>query len=184
MKILDLKNNFVVFSLIFLSAAWTGFSGILFPPPVEVSTTGPKVGLLSPSFDLESINGGMYSLRQPDKPLYLLNFFASWCPPCKSELPAMQRVFDYYKEYGVEIYAISNLQQDSIDDIQSLAESTGIQFPVLLDKDGSVFDEYLIRALPTTLLVNSNGRVLKVFYGGPLNEIILSREINLYLGGK
>jgi peroxiredoxin len=94
----------------------------------------------------------------------------------------MQRVYDYYKESGLEIYAISNLQQDSINEIQSLAETTGIQFPVLLDKDGSVFDEFLIRAIPTTLLVDSNGRVLKVFYGGPLNEIILSREINISLG--
>jgi len=123
-------------------------------------------------------------LAQVKGKVVLINFFASWCPPCKAEMPAMQKVNSAYQTSGLQIYAITNLQQDNLPDIQNFIDASGAQFPILLDHDGAVFREYAIHALPTTFLIDSTGHIQKIFYGGPLTEGLLATEIDRLLKGR
>ena len=67
---------------------------------------------------------------------------------------------------------------------RSLLKISGVQFPILLDKNGTTYRDYAIRALPTTFLLDLSGRIHKVFYGGPLTEVLLSTEIEKVLKGR
>ena len=177
------KMKWIAISSLVLSAGWIVFSSIMIP--AQGSTiSSPQIGFLAPAFDLPSLSQDNENISQNQDEVVLVNFFASWCPPCKTEMPAMQNVYTTYHAKGLEIYAVTNLQQDNLSDIQAFIKDSGVQFPILLDGNGATFRDFAIRALPTTFLLDSSGRIRKVFYGGPLTEVLLSTEIEKVLKGR
>nr|WP_236838894.1 TlpA disulfide reductase family protein [Caldalkalibacillus salinus] len=117
-----------------------------------------EVGFQAPSFFLEHLHTGEeYSLDSTDKPV-LINFWASWCGPCKLEAPDMVKVYEEYGEH-IDIYAINLTDVDDIPQVESFVEEYGFTFPVLLDEEGKVADQYNVMAIPTTFVVNSEGEV-------------------------
>jgi cytochrome c biogenesis protein CcmG/thiol:disulfide interchange protein DsbE len=171
------KWKWISLVILALSAGWIALSTQLIPPPVATSISAPQIGLLAPSITLPSLQNGEQNVHLSKGKVVLVNFFASWCPPCKAEMPALQKTYSKYQPDGLEIFAITNLQQDNLTDTQMFIKAAGARFPVLLDQDGTVFREYAIRALPTTFLIDSSGRIRKIFYGGPLTEGLLATEI-------
>jgi len=116
----------------------------------------PEIGFKAPHFKLESLDDSqIFSLENKQKPL-ILNFWASWCGPCRLEAPDL---VDIYKKYGdqVDIYAINMTNTDDISNVKAFVEQENFNFPVLLDKDGSVSSSYNIIAVPTTFFVTSEG---------------------------
>lgn len=176
------KRKLISIFILALSAGWIVYSSILIPTQ-GVTTSAPQTGFLAPYIELPTLQNEQIDKKVMKNEVVLVNFFASWCPPCKAEMPAMQKVYSNYQVKGLEIYAVTNLQQDNLSDIQGFVKSSGVQFPILLDKNGSTFRDYAIRALPTTFLLDSSGRIHKVFYGGPLTEVLLTTEIEKVLKG-
>ena len=124
----------------------------------SVGLQPPKSELESIEFELESLEGDSISLGSFKGKIVLLNFWATWCGPCREEIPSMQELYEAYQDRGLEIIAV-NLMEDK-KSVQKFADSFGMTFPILLDADGRVGRIYGARAIPTTYLIDAEGYIL------------------------
>ncbi|MGF9979615.1 TlpA disulfide reductase family protein [Viridibacillus arvi] len=120
-----------------------------------------KINDVAPDFQLKNLAGEQVKLSDYRGQKVLLNFWASWCPPCKEEIPYMQK---YYEEYGEKsnmvILAVNmtRVEKGGKEKIAEFVEKNEITFPVLLDdEDGKVMKLYDVRLFPTTYIINSEG---------------------------
>lgn len=122
--------------------------------------TAPVVGGIAPNFSVNDLNGKSVELTQvlKNKKVTLINFWATWCPPCRAEIPEFVKFYRKYSTKGVEILAI-NLQENGAD-VKNFAKNNGMNFPVLLDTSGRVGTMYQVMAIPTTFFVDSNGKII------------------------
>lgn len=106
------------------------------------------------------------SLDQYRGKVILLNFWATWCPPCIKEMPSMQRLYEQFDRNDFEIVAIS--AGESVTSVESFLLELGAEltFPILIDEKGLSFEELGIRGLPTSYLFDRNGELIKSFVGG------------------
>jgi peroxiredoxin len=109
-------------------------------------------------FELELLSGGNKKLSDYRGQVVFLNFWATWCGPCRFEMPSMQELYTRFKDDGFVIVAV-NLQEDKRT-VQKFIDSLGLTFPVLLDKSGSVGATYGARSIPTSYIVDRNGYVI------------------------
>ena len=156
---------------------WVFITPRLIPPTIFSDATAPHQGFLSPEFELEMLDGENGALQDFSGKVVLLNFWASWCPPCRSEMPAVQRVYETYQADGFEVVAVNMAHQDSLPDVQSFLDVYGLTFPVLLDQTGETAAKYQVRALPTTFLIDRQGVIREVLIGGPLSEAFLTAKV-------
>lgn len=106
------------------------------------------------------------SLAQYKDKVILLNFWATWCPPCIKEMPSMQRLRDHFEGQPFEIIAI-NTGDDSTSVSSFLFElETELTFPILLDEQGQSYQQFGIRGLPMTLIFDRNGEMVEKVLGG------------------
>ncbi len=133
---------------------------VLMAPGMEVS---PKAGSLAPDFLLETLDGGEVRLSDLRGKGVIVNLWATWCGPCRKEMPQFVAAYDRYQEEGLEIIAVNVQESRSI--IRPFVEDFGIDFPVALDRRGAVSDEYRIIGLPTTYFIDRDGVVREVFQG-------------------
>ncbi len=129
----------------------------------------PQINFKRPSFTLKALDGKKYSTSDVSKPM-VINFWASWCGPCKIEAPELVKL---YERYGnkVQIYAVNITSGDSIDGARNFAETYGFKFPVLLDVDDAVSNKYHIQAIPTTFFINKDGIIVDQIMGFAGEEI-------------
>jgi len=90
--------------------------------------------------------------------LVVLNFWATWCPPCRLEMPSMERLYQEFKGEGLEVVAINFMEREK--PITSFLKENGFTFPVLLDKKGEIARNYGVHGLPVTFLIARNGNLL------------------------
>lgn len=131
----------------------------------DPTKAGPIVGAQAPNFTLNGLDGETYELSdlKGDKPV-LVNFWASWCPPCKAEAPDLVRLYDKYRE-EMEIYAVNLTTADSVEGAQQFVDEYGIVFPVLLDDKGEVGKEYQALSIPTSYFIDRNGTIQNKMIG-------------------
>jgi thiol-disulfide isomerase/thioredoxin len=118
------------------------------------ATDGP---VAAPAFTLASRAGGEVSLADLKGQVVMINFWASWCGPCRQEFPALDQIYAKYKPMGFMLVAI-NVESEKADAERFLA-TTPASFPILYDPDGTVSGNYGVSAMPTTVLVDRQGRV-------------------------
>lgn len=124
----------------------------------------PGAPVDSVDFELPALSAGTQrTLQSFEGEVVLLNFWASWCPPCIEEMPAMQALYEDLGGEGFEIVAV-NLQEDP-ETVRSFMDEHGFDFPVLLDRDGSVAREYGVRGIPTSYVVDPRGRLVAMYVG-------------------
>jgi peroxiredoxin len=111
----------------------------------------------APDFTLASRAGGQLSLADLKGQVVMINFWASWCGPCRQEFPALDQIYAKYKPMGFTIVAI-NVESEKSDAEKFLA-ATPASFPILFDPDNAVSGRYGVSAMPTTVLVDRQGRV-------------------------
>lgn len=172
-----------VLSLLILaaSAAWIWASQ---PAPGSIVQGGipaPREGFLAPDFTLPSSTGEPIHLADLRGQPVLINLWASWCPPCKAEMPAIQRVYERYHEQGFEVLAINTAFQDARADADRFVLEAGLTFPILYDLDGATAKQYHLRALPTSFFVAPDGKIQTVVVGGPLSEALLLSKVEALL---
>ncbi|MFQ5893761.1 MAG: TlpA disulfide reductase family protein [Nitrospinota bacterium] len=114
--------------------------------------------LLASDFVLPDLSGGRWRLYEARGRPVLLNFAATWCPPCRDELPALVRLYEREGPDGIQVVAIF-IDRAGRADVAPFAAELALPFPVLLDPQGAVRRVYQVRALPTTILIDSRGRV-------------------------
>lgn len=124
----------------------------------------PKPGTTSPSFSLMGLDGKQYDVGgKRDKPL-LLNFWASWCDPCKEEAPELVKLADKYKD-SLDVYGVNVTFYDKLDDAKAFVKNYGYTFPVLLDEKEEVYSRFNGVAFPTNVLIDENGIIQDVILG-------------------
>ena len=111
----------------------------------------------APAFTLASREGGQVSLADLKGQVVMINFWASWCGPCRKEFPALDQIYAKYKPMGFALVAI-NVESEKSDAEKFLA-TTPASFPILFDPDNKVSGSYGVSAMPTTVLVDRQGRV-------------------------
>ena len=112
---------------------------------------------LAPDFTLKSVEGRNLRLAEQRGQVVLVNFWASWCGPCRQEMPHLNRLYDKYKSSGFTLLAV-NIDDDARHGAAT-AVKWGLKFPVLLDADKTVTRRYDLGAMPSTVLIDRDGRV-------------------------
>ncbi|GLY12382.1 peroxiredoxin family protein [Pseudobacillus badius] len=139
-----------------------------------------KKGTMVPSFKLKNLSGETISLSDYKGKKILLNFWASWCPPCKEEMPYIQK---YYEERAdksnVEVITVNMTkhEQGDIERVEKFIEEQKLTFPVLLDENGEIMNLYNIRAFPTTYIINEDGMIADIV-SLPLDDKIIEDLIH------
>jgi peroxiredoxin len=111
----------------------------------------------APDFTLKSAEGRNLRLQEQRGQVVLVNFWASWCGPCKQEMPHLNRIYDKYRASGFTLLAV-NIDDDARHGAATAAK-WGLKFPVLLDAEKSVTRLYDLGAMPATVLIDRDGRV-------------------------
>lgn len=141
----------------------------------------PDAGDLAPDFTLTTLEGKEMSLSDLKGKGVMLNFWGSWCEPCKAEMPAMEQVYEKYKDKGFEIVAVNVGETDV--GVQTFVKSYQLDFPVWLDSDKDVTRLYKIGPIPSTFFIDENGIVARRNIG-QLNLTQLEIYVNEILPGK
>ncbi len=118
----------------------------------------------APDFSLGDLDGGTVRLSDLRGQVVIVNFWATWCPPCRFEIPSMQRTWDAVRGTGIVLLAV-HVGGDE-DKVWQFATDYAVDFPVLLDPDSAVTDAWPVIGLPTTFVVDPSGRIAYRAIGG------------------
>ncbi len=143
--------------VLMLAALWIGYLLLAPNPGAHNPGAGIPIGTPAPDFELQTIDGETYRLSDLKGKAVLINFWASWCPPCRAEMPTLQAAYEQYESEGLVILAV-NLNEPELA-IRSFQEDYGITFPIVVDKQDRVSRMYDIVPLPTTYFVDRDGIV-------------------------
>jgi peroxiredoxin len=135
-----------------------------------VSKEKVKVGSTAPDFQLVDLEGNQHKLSDYKGKGVFLNFWGTWCEPCEREMPYMENQYEYYKTQGVEVLAV-NIAESNIA-VQSFVDRHDLSFPVVLDKDRQVLNAYGVGPLPTTFLINPEGKVVHITSGSLTERMV------------
>ncbi|MEO7666313.1 MAG: TlpA disulfide reductase family protein [Dehalococcoidia bacterium] len=136
-------------------------------------------GSLAPDFLLESVAGNETRLTDFRGHPVVLNFWASWCRPCRQEMPLLVDASRRYVDDGLVVIGL-NLQEGKAL-IEAFADDYGIEFPLLMDRDGEVGDRYRLLGLPTTFFIDTDGVIQSVFTG-PLEDKVDDQQVQGAIG--
>ncbi|RMF03555.1 MAG: alkyl hydroperoxide reductase [Chloroflexi bacterium] len=149
--------------------------------PASAAPAGlPQKGQTAPDFSLMSLDGAPVKLSDYSGQVVLVNTWATWCPPCKAEMPTIHNYYQAHKDEGFVVLAVNS--QETSGTVSSFIEANQFTFPVLLDSAGQMEDQYSIRALPTSLVIDRNG-VIQYIHTGEISNDQLELVINPLLKG-
>ncbi|UQZ33432.1 cytochrome C biogenesis protein [Paenibacillus sp. PK3_47] len=135
--------------------------------------TGIQKGQQAPDFALTDLQGNQVQLSDFEGKRVLVNFWATWCPPCKVEMPHMQNIYNDYQTKDVVILGVNmTLTEENPDAVDEFVNEQQLTFPIVMDKDGDVMQTYEIMAYPTTYLLDANGVIREKFQGAISYEIM------------
>ena len=144
------------------------------------SLTAPMTSVLAPDFTLTALDGGNMQLSTLRGKPVILNFWATWCPPCRAEMPELEALWQRYKDDGLLLIGVD--QGENATTVERFARGVvGTTFPLLLDTNQAVGRAYGVRALPTTVFIDAEGRIQDVRIGGPMNRAMLMDSVNKIL---
>src|ERR1044072_1742294 len=140
-------------------------------PTLDVWSMGsrvPAVGTMVEDFHLTDLEGKSQSLSQYRGKIVLVNFWATWCKPCTTEMPAMQSMYDKLRDKGFVVLAVNELEDDA--KVREHIRQFGHTFPVLMDRDNKVANQFGVFGLPVSVFIDQEGRVQEYIKGGLLTE--------------
>jgi peroxiredoxin len=133
-----------------------------------------EVGQPAPDFCLQSAAGNRECLGDYRGQIVLLNFWATWCVPCRAEMPEIENTYRAHRERGFQVLAIN--VQEAEAEVRPFVGELGLTFPALMDRDTAVARAYLARALPSSFLVDRRG-VVQFVRVGPLTGTMLEEQL-------
>src|SRR6266498_4881598 len=158
------------FFWIFLSADKTG-----------TSTSGkgpaPHQGFPAPDFELKTLTGETVKLSDLRGHAVLVNLWATWCPPCRTEMQTIETVYNEYKDQGFIVLAVNMTSQDAAEKIAPFVNEQALTYPILLDETGDMATAYQMKSLPSSFFINQDGIINEVVIGGPMAEALLRTRI-------
>ncbi len=128
----------------------------------------PVVGTPAADFSLTDLNGRVHRLSDYRGKIVLVNFWATWCKPCTTEMPAMQATYDRLRDKGFVVLAVNELEDEA--KVRDHVRTYGHTFPVLLDRDNRVANQFGVFGLPVSVFIDESGVVQEYIKGGLLTE--------------
>lgn len=135
------------------------------PPKKGTTLERPQKGFSAPHFILYDLENKEFTLSDFRGKVVLLNFWASWCGPCRMEMPSMETIYKELKDKGFEILAV-NLDRGGPEKVKGFVSNYKLTFPILLDSGGKIAIKYRITALPTSFLLDQKGIIREKIVGG------------------
>ena len=145
-------------------------------PPADGLEPLPVAGHPAPDFTLQTLEGATVALSDFRGEPVIVNFWASWCGPCRLEMPHLQDA--HAGGVGdVNVLGVNLTKREGdLNDVSTFVEEFGLSFPVVLDESGEVADLYEVRGQPASVFINADGQVHQIFYG-PVNERFIQDRI-------
>jgi peroxiredoxin len=144
----------------------------------EMVSSYPK----APDFTLKDLNGNDVKLSDYDGKLVFVNFWATWCPPCRAEIPGFIKMYDQYKDQGLVILGIST-DREGKEVVQPFVDKNKVNYPILFFNMDVINAYGGITGIPTTFIVNQKGEIVNKFVGFPGDEAF-EKEIEKWLLNK
>ncbi len=173
------QSQRIIFYILVLTAgaSWIFINASPAATSAATKTSAPQTGFIAPDFTLKNLEGKEYTLSELKGSAVLINLWATWCPPCRAEMPAIQKMYDEYKGQGFIVLAINSTIQDDSLEIPAFTTKYNLSFPILLDELGDVSRIYQVRSLPSSYFINRLGLITEVVIGGPMSEALLRTRI-------
>ena len=153
--------------------------------PIAPVTAGrADVGDVMPGYSTDYLNGKRFDLAAEKGNVVLLNLWATWCVPCRYEIPELQKLHDRYASRGFKVIGVS-IDESGVDSVKQFAEEEKITYPIALDADGHLANVLQTTVLPTSVIIDRNGRIVWRKIGALMpNEIdSLDALVQRTLGG-
>ena len=147
------------------------------------------IGSEAPDFTAKLNNGEAFTLSDKKGQVILLNFWATWCPPCKAEMPDIQKLYEKSSTEGEDAVIVLGVaapnmgQEGSEEEIAAFMEEKGYTYPVLMDTEGELFASYGIMSFPTTFMIDRDGNVFG-YVSGMLSADMMDSIVRQTLDGK
>ncbi len=132
----------------------------------------------APDFTLETVDGGTVALSDLRGHPVVLNFWATWCPPCRAEMPELQAAYDLYSSGGLVVLGVN--QGETQAQVQAYRQELGLTFPIALDRQYQASERYAVNSLPTTFFIDREG-IIRTIVVGQMNAALLKENLkNIY----
>lgn len=132
----------------------------------EIPVGEPRVGYLAPDFTLQSIDGQTVQLSAFRGKSVVINYWATWCKPCITELSILDTIFQDYQDQSVVLLSVNGIEQDELNKVNETVNSLALTYPVLLDKGDLLNKKYWIGGfLPTTFFIDEQGVIQEILLG-------------------
>jgi peroxiredoxin len=175
---MDARRWTIVFiGALFLGGAWIILSRVDNPIGGSGALPNPQVGFSAPDFTLDSLIGDPITLSDLRGQVVVLNFWASWCGPCRAEMPALNAVYERFRDQGLIVLGVNTTYQDDEAKARAAIQAWGLTFPIVLDRDSAPSRQYRIQAMPTTFFIGRDGVIADIVFGGPMSEALITSKI-------
>ncbi len=166
---------YLVFVAVFvLGGAWLWWSRVPVDAADDELAAQPAVGRLAPDFTLETLDGETFQLSDHlGKTPIVLNYWATWCGPCRREIPVLQAAYEHYE--GDILFLGVDLAEDP-EVVQAYVDDIGMTFTVPMDVDQVAAERYNIHGLPTTFFIDRDG-IIRSVWAGEMNSVTLAENI-------
>jgi len=148
----------------------------LAPSSTPTPTQGTKIGNLAPNFQLQNLDGQTVSLSNLRNKPVLINFWATWCSPCRSEMPYIQEIYEEWSDKGLVVLAIN--MGESSSKVDEFMQSHNLSFTVLLDTKQDVAQRYNITGIPTTFFVDKDGIIQAAKIGAYRDKAEIEKSLS------
>jgi peroxiredoxin len=144
------------------------------PPTADYSVVPSKVNFPAPELVLNDLNGNKVDISDFQQQIVMINNWATWCPPCKAEMPTLAK---YYKAHSNEGFMLFGIEAgDSKKDVASFVEKYGITFPVLIDPNTRALTAFHNDSLPSSYVIDHDGNVI-LAWTGPISRDMLEKYV-------
>jgi len=149
---------------------------------VDMTGVSAKEGLdkgdLAPNFELTTLEGKVVKLSDYKGKKVVLNFWATWCHPCRAEMPHMQNYYeDYAEDEEVEILAVNLTNGDTVSKVEEFVKDYGLTFPIPMDEEGKTGEMYQVITIPSSYIIDSSGEIQNKIQG-PMDDQMLFDLLN------
>jgi peroxiredoxin len=176
-----IQRRILYFFVLVLGLVWIGISADRSGESTSGQIPAPQQGFLAPDFELETSLGETVRLSDLRGQAVLVNLWATWCPPCREEMRAIETVYQEYNEQGFTVLAVNMTYQDDSSTITQFVQEQRLTFPILFDQTSGMARDYQLRSLPSTYFIRRDGVISEVVIGGPMSEALLRTRIEAIL---
>ena len=176
-QILVRYGNLILVLVLISGSGWIWLSRASKNNTTLENISTPHKGFLAPDFSLGTSDGESITLSGLRGQAVLLNIWASWCSPCRAEMPALQHIYQERASQGFVVLAVNATNQDELKAAMAFANEIGLSFPILFDHKGEVSKLYQIQALPTSFFIDKEGIIQEVVIGGVMSNALLTIQV-------